>query len=391
MARKKINNDWPIVAICYDFDKTLSPRDMQEYALIPSLGIDDPKKFWEESGKYAKDNGMDKMLSYMKLILDKAATKDVYMEFNKMGQSVELFDGVETWFDRINNFGKENEVNIEHYIISAGLKEIIDETRIAHHFKAIYASSFVYDAYEKPIWPRQVVNYTTKTQYLFRINKNCLDLSDEVSVNKYLEESKRRIPFRNFIYIGDSDTDIPAMRVVRREHGHSIGVYNPKEKGVEKIEENIKKVSDLIKQGRIDFFAPANYSEGSCIENIVKLIIRQIKANHNYFILNDQLQNINLQQKEILKETKSFTGFTELIDAIATAENINYEEINALIEELTKYRKDEFNKLYKNSYYDIKTFLKIINSYGKKLQRKLLDYEKINGTKNNIIEEEASE
>lgn len=293
----------PIVAICYDFDKTLSPKDMQEYSLLPKLGCQ-AKEFWEESNTYAKANGMDRILSYMKLICEKCAKKDIAItekDYKRMGKSVELFNGVDTWFDRINKFCYDNDIEVEHYIISAGLKEIIEGTPIAKQFTKIFASSFIFDSYGKPTWPRQVVNYTTKTQYLFRINKDCTeDLSDESSVNQYLDEEKRRIPFRNFVYIGDSETDIPAMKLVKKGNGYSIGVYNPSLVDIEKT-------SKLIQQNRINFFAPADYAEGSKLEKIVKDIIIKIKES-------EKLIKLNNKQKELMDKIsylKSFGPFVE--------------------------------------------------------------------------------
>lgn len=271
--KKSSKKDWPIVAICYDFDKTLSPKDMQEFSLLPKLKCD-AKEFWTESNEFAKKASIDKILSYMKLILEKAKSCHVPLkesDFNEMGRDIVLFDGVETWFDRINKIAEKLELNVEHYIISAGLKEIIEGSSIAKNFTHIYASSFYYAEYDEPIWPGQVVNYTTKTQYLFRISKNCLDLSDEDQINEFVPEDERRIPFKNFIYIGDSETDIPAMRIIKNSGGTSIGVYN-KETG------NLDKVRKLLENGRIDFFAPADYTEKSQIENIVESVLNKIKA-----------------------------------------------------------------------------------------------------------------
>lgn len=276
---KIYNNDWPIVAICYDFDKTLSPKDMQEFSLIPKLNCSS-KEFWEESNGMAKKEGMDKILAYMLTILKKAG-HDISItekDFNNLGKEIELFPRVDTWFDRINKIAEEAHVKVEHYIISAGLKEIIQGTSIARFFKGIYASTFLYEASGKAYWPRQVVNYTTKTQYLFRINKDCLDLSDEDSVNEYKEDEERRIPFTNFIYIGDSETDIPAMKIVKNGGGIAIGVYNPETK-------NMDKVMPLLKQKRIDFLMPADYSENSRIEQLVRTSLKKIAESNALEIL----------------------------------------------------------------------------------------------------------
>ena len=318
MKGKANKKGWPIVAICYDFDKTLSPKDMQDYSLLPKLNCS-AAEFWPQSNALAREQGMDKILSYMHLIITKARAKDVRItqkDFRAMGKEIELFRGVDTWFDRIDAIAESLRVNVEHYIISAGLKEIVEGTPIARYFTEIYASSFVYSKYGEPIWPRQVVNYTTKTQYLFRISKNCLDLGDEDSVNEYIGDDERRIPFRNFIYIGDSETDIPAMKIVKNGGGTSIGVYNA-ESG------SLDRVRKLLEQKRIDYLLPADYGQGSRLERVVSDIIRKIDANENLNSLN-RVQSAYVRELEEIeyleKYTKTFLENNELSEE--EAENI---------------------------------------------------------------------
>lgn len=308
---KIYDNDWPIVAICYDFDKTLSPQDMQNFALIPKLKCD-VTSFWQESNVYAKKHGMDKILAYMRLILDKAGNdiRITEKDFRNLGKNIELFSGVDTWFERINAFAAKKEINVEHYIISAGLKEIIQGTSIAGFFTEIYASAFAYGTYKQPIWPKQVVNYTSKTQYLFRISKACLDLSDEDSVNEYKADSERRIPFRNFIYIGDSETDIPAMKIVKQGGGTSIGVYNP-------LTGNLERVKKLLQQERIDYLMPADYSEGQRLEELVKNILVKTKASEALLALNSRQTAFMADLDQVdgfVKYTKEFLSETDLND-----------------------------------------------------------------------------
>lgn len=314
---KSYDNDWPIVAICYDFDKTLSPQDMQNFGLIPKLKCS-IEEFWDESNDYAKKHGMDKILAYMKLIIDKAKDKVriTRKDFQKLGEDITLFPGVDTWFSRINEYAKSIKVNVEHYIISAGLKEIIEGTKIAkeNNFTEIYASSFIYDPiYKNPIWPCQVVNYTTKTQYLFRISKNCLDLSEEESVNEFIEDEKRRIPFRNFIYIGDSDTDIPAMKIVKKGGGTSIGVYNS-------VTVNIDKVSKLLKQDRIDFLMPALYEAGGKLETLVKGVLNRVKAN-------EDLVETNQKQHDLVDDLRQLGGFLSYTETFLQSSEYEEEDI----------------------------------------------------------------
>lgn len=330
-SMKKYNEEWPIVAICYDFDKTLSPKDMQEFGLIPKLNCSS-KEFWDQSNGMAKKEGMDKILAYMMTIIKKAG-HDISItkkDFNSLGKDIELFPGVETWFERVNKIAQEAHVNVEHYIISAGLKEIIQGTSIAPCFKEIYASSFLYSASGEAYWPRQVVNYTTKTQYLFRINKNCLDLSDEDSVNEYKEDEERRIPFTNFIYIGDSETDIPAMKIVKNGGGIAIGVYDPHTK-------NMDKVMPLLKQKRIDFLTPADYSENSRIEQLVTKSLKKISESN-------ALTRLNRRQKEMVENLKKAQNLVEFVRVFLHTVQIEGDELKFLrtqmLSKLKHVRKD---------------------------------------------------
>ena len=225
---RKRKEDRPVLAICYDFDKTLSPDDMQAQGYIQSVGYD-VQKFWDESNDLAKANDMDNNLAYMWKMVQESEGR---MVFNKeklaeYGARVKLFDGVEDWFERIRAYGKTRNVIVEHYIISSGLKEMIEGTKMARAgaFEKIYASSFYFNDRGVAKWPAQVINYTSKTQFLFRIEKGVLDINDP-GVNAYFSPEEIRVPFRNMVYIGDSDTDIPCMKLVNTYGGHSIGVYD---------------------------------------------------------------------------------------------------------------------------------------------------------------------
>lgn len=268
------NNDQKkiILAICYDFDKTLSPDDMQAQGFIQSVGYE-VNKFWKESNGLANENEMDQNLAYMFMMSKKARGRHIFNRdlLKDFGRQVSLFPGVETWFDRINEYGLEQGIVIEHYIISSGLKEMIEGTSIADKFTKIYASSFYFDNDGVAVWPAQAVNYTNKTQFLFRIEKGVLDVNDQ-RVNEYFKPSELRVPFRNMIYIGDSDTDIPCMKLVNTFGGHSIGVYNNETK-------DKSKVFRMLEQNRIKYFAPADYSKNSELEELIKKIIDRTKTN----------------------------------------------------------------------------------------------------------------
>lgn len=262
----------PVLALCYDFDRTLSPDDMQAQGFIQSVG-EDVKEFWKQSNELSEKNDMDMNLAYMLTMVKKAkgkfyVTKKALAEY---GAKIKLYDGVEGWFGRINEYGESRGIIVEHYIISSGLKEMIEGTAIAGEIKKIYASAFMYDEYGVPEWPAQTINYTNKTQFLFRIEKGCLNINDHEGVNEYIPPENIRVPLRNIVYFGDSDTDIPCMKLVNSYGGHSIGVYD-------KASGNKEKVYRLIKNNRIRYFAPADYTEGSEIDCLVKAIINKTAA-----------------------------------------------------------------------------------------------------------------
>ena len=258
----------PIIALIYDFDKTLSPRDMQEYGFLPGIGIE-PAVFWELCRQFSVANQTDGILAYMYMMqhmardtmeLDRAA-------LNRLGASVEFFPGVETWFSRVNAIGAELGAQVEHYIISSGVTEIIEGSRIGPEFKAIFAASFCYDAAGRPVWPATAVNYTSKTQYLFRINKGIWDVTNDRDLNAYTPEYKRRIPFANMIYIGDGLTDVPCMKMTKQKGGYSIAVHAPDQTDIS---------DDMLLQGRADFALEADYTAGSELETVVTQLMRRM-------------------------------------------------------------------------------------------------------------------
>ncbi|MDO4415911.1 MAG: haloacid dehalogenase-like hydrolase [Erysipelotrichaceae bacterium] len=262
-------------AILYDFDKTLCTKDMQEYSLIPSLGYENAGVFWDEVTELTVRYKMDGISAYLYHLQKKfkeqgnPVTKDMFIE---PGKQIELYPGVATWFKRINDYGRKAGLFIEHYIISSGMKEIIENTSISDEFRKIYACCYYYENGEA-VWPAQVVNYTTKTQYIFRINKQILDESDEKSLNEYVEMKQRPVPFGRMVYVADGLTDVPCMRLVKEYGGKSIAVYNDaseKSKGIAK---------KLIDDGRANYMVKADYSANSDMEKLMKKIIDHMKAD----------------------------------------------------------------------------------------------------------------
>lgn len=273
MIERRTKEDKPVLAICYDFDKTLSPDDMQAQGYIQEVFGDDVQAFWDECKDLAEANEMDSNLAYMRKMMEHAHGRIVLTRktLREYGAKVKLFSGVEEWFERIRDFGRQHDVIVEHYIISSGLKEMIEGTNIAKEFEQIYASSFLFDDKEVPIWPAQAVNYTNKTQFLFRIEKGVLDVNDS-GVNDYFEPEKIRVPFRNIVYIGDSMTDIPCMKLVNANGGHSIAVYD--NSTLDK-----SKAFQMLSDNRIKYFTPADYTDGSELDKLVKSIIIRTAAN----------------------------------------------------------------------------------------------------------------
>ena len=323
---RKHKEDRPVVAICYDFDKTLSPDDMQAQGFIQSVGYE-ISEFWQESNGLAERNDMDQNLAYMFKMMETAEgrvlfTKDALLKY---GAQVHLFPGVENWFRRIRDYGETHGVIVEHYIISSGLKEMIEGTAIAGEFEKIYASSFFYNEKGVPKWPAQVVNYTNKTQFLFRIEKGVLDINDP-GVNDAFAPEDIRVPFRNMIYIGDSDTDIPCMKLVNTYGGHSIGVYN-----ADTLDKT--KVYKMMREGRIRYYAPADYSEDAPLDQLVKAIIDRTATNERLEEIHFRCKKENIEaDKQNSEEERQKTDLM-----IALENSHSFTRTHEVIQKLSRY------------------------------------------------------
>lgn len=263
------------VALIYDFDGTLSPGNMQEFGFVQAIGKN-PDDFWQKTVEMATTNDASGILCYMYLMLQEAKACGISLKrdsFQKFGSMVKLFKGVEEWFELINQYGNARGINIKHYINSSGLKEMIEGTSIAKRFDNIYACSFLYDVDGVAVWPAVAVDYTTKTQFLFKISKGIQEISDNKKINEFVAKEDRPIPFERIIYMGDGETDVPCMSVVREQGGHSIAVYGNRKKKV--VAER------LIKENRVNFVCKADYTENSEIHIIVKLILDKIRADYD--------------------------------------------------------------------------------------------------------------
>ena len=270
MAKKRIP-----FAICYDFDGTLAPGNMQEREFIPSIGIN-KASFWSEVRARAKQHEGDNILMYMGLMLEKAQAAHVQVRkenFVDFGKHLKLFDGVAGWFSRINEYGRLGGLRVSHHIISSGIREMIMGTPINKYFSNIYASSYCFDHHGVAVWPALALNYTTKTQYLFRINKGVHEVYEHDKVNKYVPPESRPVPFQNMVFIGDGETDIPCFRLVKDQRGHSIAVFRPHTKYSKSASKK------LLDDGRVNFVAPADYRDGKQMDVIIKAIMEKVAAN----------------------------------------------------------------------------------------------------------------
>lgn len=271
------------IALVYDFDGTLSPQPMQEYTVLPELGIE-PAEFWGEVNQQAQELCEEPMLTYMRLLVEKAEEKRLHIgsdEFRALGDNVQYFPGVESWFARINDYVRSHggeQVQVKHYVISAGLREILDGVSVRDCFEAVFASEYHYNHHRAATFPKLLITDTTKTQFLFRINKGKVDIRD--SINTHMSEDERPIPFENIIYIGDGETDVPSMAVTRQQGGNSIAVYKDGESEREARTRAICR--ELLGAGRVNFIAPADYSAGGVMERRVQLLLSSVIAKINY-------------------------------------------------------------------------------------------------------------
>ena len=265
----------PIIGLIYDFDGTLSPGNMQEFGFIQAIG-QTPEEFWSKSNGLAIGQDASDILAYMKLMVDEAKKNHIKLtreNFKKYGADIKLYEGVRDWFEHINQYGREHGVIIEHYINSSGLTEIIDGSPIAGAFKHVFAGSFLYNEKGEAEWPGIAVDFTAKTQYLFKIQKGIFSSRDATKVNESLADESKRIPFTNMIYFGDGETDVPSMKLVNMFGGNAIAVFDPTKP---KKKETARK---LLRQGRVNFITPAVYTRESRTFHLVCAIIDKIKAD----------------------------------------------------------------------------------------------------------------
>ncbi|MDQ3027111.1 MAG: haloacid dehalogenase-like hydrolase [Pseudomonadota bacterium] len=267
------------IAVVYDFDGTLSPQPMQEYTVLPKIGVK-PEQFWARVNRDARETESDMMLVYMRHIIEalELGRIDVKREdFAAMARHIKYFPGVGTWFGRMNAYVRRRsrgKVKLQHYLISAGQKEILDGVSIRKHFNRIYASEYHFNHHGVATFPKLLVTDTMKTQFLFRINKGREGVTE--SINEHMPEAERPIPFQNMIYVGDGMTDVPSMALTKKSGGHTVAVYNPR--GARGRATCVK----LLNAGRADFIAAADYRKASKLSRRVELLLDAIIADVAY-------------------------------------------------------------------------------------------------------------
>lgn len=265
------------VGLVYDFDGTLAPGNMQEHSFLPAFGVD-PTEFWTDVRERTQRHNADEILVYMWRMLELSRANGVQVRRDDLkahGAGLSYFPGVESWFDRIGHFGAEQGLDIEHYIISSGIYEIIRGCSIFPKFDYVFASKFIFEG-DVAVWPATGINYTSKTQHLFRINKGIKTIWDNSTINKWIPEKDRPIPFSRMIFVGDGETDVPAMRTVRMQGGCSIAVYDSKKIESERAQ---KVLHGLIAEKRVNFVAPADYQEGSQLDLTIKGVLGGIAGS----------------------------------------------------------------------------------------------------------------
>ena len=261
MKKKK-----PIIALLYDFDKTLSTTDMQNYSFIPRLGLSS-EEFWGKASEYTNKHGMERTLSYMYAMISEAKAHNIKLSkafLKECGKDIEFYPGVLGWFKRINDYAAKKGIIVEHYLISSGTKEIVQGSSIAKEFKEIYGCEFYFEN-GVAVWPKFVINFTQKTQYYYRVAKGAINPTDDDGVNKKSETL--RIPYRNILYLGDGITDIACMTVVKKNDGHSIAVYPEGESN---------KVKQILLDNRCNFIVKGDYRANSDLDKVVKNVIDKI-------------------------------------------------------------------------------------------------------------------
>ena len=260
-------------AIVYDFDGTLAPHNLPEHSFLPAVGVSNTAAFWTKVRDEARAQDGCEILAYMHLMLEAAKAHDVPVTremLQQHGRDIPLFAGVDTWFAEIDEYGRGKNLAIEHYVVSSGILEIIEGCSIYPRFRKVFASAYAYDDDGHAKWPASAINYTNKTQFLFRINKGIENVWDNSAINSWMPHEERRIPFERMLFLGDGDTDIPSMKMVRQKGGQAVAVFDPVLFEQRKSQGRLEK---LIAEDRVDYVAAADYTSDSLLRVVVRGIL----------------------------------------------------------------------------------------------------------------------
>lgn len=264
------------IAIIYDYDQTLSPTYMQDEALFPEFGIN-PANFWQRCGELVRDQGFDNELAYMKVLLDcLEMDRPTNARLRALGERLNFYKGLPEMFEEFRNglLSEEHQahgINVEHYIVSSGLKALIEGSRLAPYIRKIFGCEFAVDERDRITFPKRVISHTQKTQFLFRINKGMLEMDEDV--NDHMAPELRPVPFQNMVYVGDGPTDVPCFTVMRRNGGQAIAVYNPEDP----TRSSFKKCYQLCTHAdRVKNIAPSDFRQGSHLRLLLEEMVQEI-------------------------------------------------------------------------------------------------------------------
>ncbi|MDR4493327.1 MAG: HAD family hydrolase [Nitrospirales bacterium] len=270
-----MNQPQNIIAIVYDFDHTLSPHYMQDHTILRHAELD-PSTFWKSCTALIEARDYDQELAYMKRMLEEPRIRSFSnQDLRGMGKELSFFPGVPDFFEELNGILKKPQyeevpVRLEHYVVSSGLKAILDGSAVARHVRALFGCEF--DEEDGHIsFPKRTISHTQKTQFLFRVNKGLTDLKDDV--NDHMPEESRRVPFRHMMYVGDGPTDVPCFTVMKKNGGFALAVYNPEDQSRRSFE---KCYQLTFHAERVHFMAPADYRPGSHLRLILEKHITEV-------------------------------------------------------------------------------------------------------------------
>lgn len=265
-----------VIAVIFDFDDTLT--DESTTKLLDAHGIDS-REFWGKLVKQRVDSGWDPPLAYLQLILENVGEGRPFGKLSnnhlrQFGSSLSFYQGIPNLFNDLGAIANEHVISrpsVEFYVVSSGLEEIIRGSAISHYFTRIWGCRFQ-ERNGQICSVTNAVSFTEKTKYLYAINKGTLDLREKpYSVNNYVADADRRIPFGNMIYIGDGLTDVPCFSVVKNFNGNAFGVFDPNKEGSPK-----KAWETLVAPKRVSTMNSPRYGENDDLGALLRMAFREI-------------------------------------------------------------------------------------------------------------------